>query len=183
MGCPSPRPGRVVVMRLNLGAGDRYADGWHNVDFGSPHRKDQTVDLRGVLPWPAASITHAYLGHVLEHLTINACQRLLAQLLHRMTPGGQIMIVGPDINRARAMAEAGTLEVPLDSLRFGAARWDGDQHLWECTPDIIVGLLDDTGWAGIEEVDINDVPDMWPVADRGPQWQCAVAAHRPTDAP
>jgi hypothetical protein len=169
-------------MRVNLGAGDRYAAGWINVDHaGSPHRRDETVDLRGELPWRVSTLTHVYAGHVLEHLTLGACWRLLAQLLHRMVPGGHLMVVGPDLHRARAMAEAGTLEVTLDSLRFGADRWDGDQHQWECTPEVIVGLLTDTGWTDIVEVGIGGVSDFWPVADRRPTWQCAITARRPAE--
>jgi len=30
--------------------------------------------------------------------------------------------------------------------------------------------------AKVEDLGINQVPDEWPVADRGPQWQCAVRA-------
>jgi hypothetical protein len=172
-------------VKVNLGCGDRYAEGgWWNVDHaGSPHRKDETVDLRGDLPWSTSSITHVYAGHVLEHLTLDACHRLLAQLLHRMVPGGQIMVVGPDLFRAQAMAEAGTLDVTMDSLRYGADRWDGDRHLWECNPEIIIALLIDAGWTGIVEVGIENVPDFWPVADRRPLWQCAVSASRPVEEP
>jgi hypothetical protein len=167
-------------VQVNLGAGDRYVAGWRNVDHaGSPHRRDETVDLRGPLPWPTASITHAYLGHVLEHLTLDACQRLLAQLLHRMVPGGCVMVVGPDVPRAQAMAEAGTLDVTMESLICGGHRWDGDEHQWECCPEVVAHLLASTGWLGVTVVDINEVPDMWPVADRRPQWQFGVAAHRP----
>jgi hypothetical protein len=166
-------------MRINLGCGDRYAFGWVNVDHaGSPHQMDQTVDLLGELPWPAESITHVYAGHVLEHLPYAQCAVLLARLLPCMMPGGQLMVVGPDLHRAEAMAEAGTLEVTLDSLRHGAERWPGDRHLWECTPEGIVGLLTVSGWCGITPMGIGEVDPLWPVADRGPQWQCAVAAHR-----
>lgn len=171
-------------MRLNLGCGDRYAEGgWWNVDHaGSPHPKDEPVDLRGDLPWPAGSVSHAYLGHVLEHLSVDACRRLLGQLLHRMVPGGEVMVVGPDLDRAQAMADAGTLEVTMDSLRFGAERWDGDRHRWECRPAILVDLLSSAGWSAVSEIGINDVPELWPVADRRPQWQCAVTARRAAEA-
>lgn len=175
---PDPKPGAAVT-RLNLGCGDRYAPNWTNVDHaGSPHRKDQTVDLRGEVPWPANSVTHVYAGHVLEHLPVDACVILLGRLLPCMTVGGQIMVVGPDLITAQAMAEAGTLDVTMDSLRYGAHRWDGDQHHWECTPTILVAMLEEAGWADIVDVGIGNVPEMWPVADRRPVWQCAISAIR-----
>ena len=164
-------------MNINLGAGDRYADGWTNVDWpGSPHRKDETVDLTGPLPWEPGSVELAYAGHVLEHLTLDDCHHLLTHLRPCMALDGALLVVGPDLDRARTLLAAGALDVTLDSLLYGADRWPGDQHLWECTPDIIVELLTATGWQGIHEVGIGEVDAVWPVADRGPIWQCAIGA-------
>lgn len=166
-------------MKLNLGCGDRYAEGWHNVDWaGSPHRKDEAVDLTGELPWTAQKWDLVYAGHVLEHLTIDQCQDLLDRLLCCMMDHGKLMVVGPDIDRAQEMAIAGTLDVTMDSLKFGAHRWPGDEHQWECTPGVIEELLTSTGWRSVKEVGIENVGLIWPIADRGPTWQCAVEAFR-----
>lgn len=164
-------------MRLNLGCGDRYADGWWNVDWaGSPRRKDETYDLRESLPW--VEVEYAYVGHLLEHLTIKDCLILLPRLLRCMNPGGQIMVVGPDVEAAKRMAVVGALDVSLDELRDGARRWPGDEHHWECTVERVIDLLEVTGWTNVTSVGIGNVAEMWPVADRGPQWQCAVSARR-----
>ncbi len=165
-------------MLINLGCGDRYADGgWINVDYGSPHRKDVTLDLLAdPLPWPPASILHVYLGHVLEHLPYDGCRDLLKRLRPLVRPEGQIMVVGPDCEVAQRMAEAGTLDVTLDSLKFGADRWVGDRHEWECTAAKVTALLEDSGWVDIQDVGIGNVAAFWPVADRRPQWQCATTA-------
>ena len=162
-------------MRLNLGCGDRYASGWHNVDHaGSPHHKDETVDLTGPLPWWPHMVELAYAGHVLEHLPMGGVLDLLERLWLCMRPGGILMVVGPDLVRAQAMAEAGTLDVTMDSLRYGASRWPGDEHRWECAPELIVSALKASGWRQVVEVPFPSLDPLWPVADRGPQWQCAV---------
>ena len=167
-------------MLINLGCGDRYAEGgWLNVDFGSPYRKDLTVDLTSELPWLAGSILHVYLGHLLEHLTYADAGRLLERLQPLIRPEGQIMVVGPDCEVAQQMAEAGTLDVTLDSLKYGADRWAGDRHEWECTAAQVVDLLEGAGWTDIQNVGIQNVAAFWPVADRRPQWQCAIAARSP----
>jgi hypothetical protein len=177
MGRADPGPGDPV--KLNLGCGDRYAVEWWNVDHRAcPHRKDAAVDLAEPLPWPPATLTHVYAGHILEHLGLDTCALLLARLLPCMAPGGALMVVGPDLIRAQAMAEAGTLDVTMDSLRYGASRWPGDEHQWECTPGVVIRLLAACGWADVTEIGINDVDPMWPVADRRPQWQCAISARR-----
>lgn len=165
-------------MRLNLGCGDRYAPGWHNVDrTDCPHRKDEAHDLRDFLPW--IGVTHVYAGHLLEHIQVGNCIVLLERLLQCMEPGGELMVVGPDVVQAEAMLAGGqALGVSLESLKYGASRWPGDEHRWECSELDIRILLRSTGWEDITSVGINQVPEMWPVADRRPQWQCAVNARR-----
>lgn len=169
-------------MRLNLGCGDRYADGWVNVDHaGSPHRKDAEVDLTaGVLPWPAGSVTHVYAGHVLEHLSLETCHVLLSLLLPCMVPKGRIMVVGPDVPKAEVMIADGTFDFrwghTLESLRFGGNRWPGDAHLWDCSTALVADMLAECGWSEVVDVGIERVPTFWPVADRAPRWQCAVSA-------
>jgi hypothetical protein len=171
-------------MRINLGCGDRYADGWHNVDHaGSPFRVDQTVDLSGPLPWPAGSVELVYAGHVLEHLHMADALDLLERLLPLMIPGGKIMCVGPDVVRGAEMEQAGALEewMTLDLLIYGGHRWPGDEHWWACDEATLVAMLKETGWVDVSAVPIADVPPLWPVADRAPRWQCAVGAVAPWD--
>lgn len=165
-------------MKLNLGCGDRYAPGWHNVDRADcPHRKDEAVDLRDFLPW--TGVTRVYAGHVLEHLRIGDALVLLERLRRCMAPGGELMVVGPDVVAAEAMIFGGQdIGVTLESLKYGASRWPGDEHRWECAEMDIHQMLRVTGWELGQRMTINDVPAMWPVADRGPQWQCAVSARR-----
>jgi hypothetical protein len=77
------------------------------------------------------------------------------------------------------MAMSGTLDVSMESLKYGASRWPGDEHRWECTADDIVMMLSCTGWQDVVNMGLPQVPAMWPVADRGPQWQCAISARSP----
>lgn len=55
--------------RLNLGCGEDYRDGWHNVDVSAAVEPDEVTDLQTV-PWPwdddAFKVIEA--RHVLEHL-------------------------------------------------------------------------------------------------------------------
>lgn len=164
-------------MLLNIGSGDRYAQGWHNVDHeGSPHPVDATVDITRKLPWAPDSILHVYMGHVLEHITYSQARAFLKRLRPLVQKHGQILIVGPDVDVARQLESRGELDVTLDSLVNGGDRWPGDVHRWECTAEKIEALLQDTGWTDIQRVPIAETALFWPVADRGPTWQCAVTA-------
>lgn len=174
-------------MKLNLGCGDRYVEGWVNVDHRSPHKKDLVVDLTDRLPWTPPwdddqDIAAIYAGHLLEHLTTAQCRFLLSELLLCVRPGVPIMIVGPDVDRARAMIDAGTFDPTyhsLHSIRFGGSRWPGDQHQWDCTGPRVAKLLRNAGWLDVHDVGIENVSEFWPVADRAPRWQCAISAVSP----
>lgn len=164
-------------MLINIGCGDRYAPGWINVDHeGSPHRKDEIVDITKKLPWPKNSILHAYMGHVLEHITYAQAKAFLKRLRPLVQSHGQILIVGPDVNKAAELAREGTLSMPLDMIRFGGKRWPGDEHRWESTAELTIKLLQDTGWLDVQNVGIHNVAAFWPVVDRNETWQCAITA-------
>ena len=61
--------GRELPGRLNLGAGEDYRDGWHNVDISEAVAPDEVVDLSETpWPWPDGSFAHIKAQHVLEHL-------------------------------------------------------------------------------------------------------------------
>jgi hypothetical protein len=164
-------------MRVNLGCGDRYAPGWVNIDHsGMPHKKDVTLDLRSILPWGDGVLQRVYAGHVLEHLRVYECLSLLKRLQPCVADDGQLLVVGPDVDYALGLQVAGTLDVPIESLAYGAGRWSGDVHRWECSADSIKAMLRATGWNRIEQLPWDNVPEEWPIAERGPRWQVAVLA-------
>ncbi len=158
---------------------------WVNVDLPScPHPVDRHVDLAGPLPWAAHSIDRVYAGHVLEHMHWAQCRHLLLALRPLMRPGAPILVVGPDLTKARAMAAAGqVLEVPLGDIKDGGRRWEGDQHRWAPDAASTSRLLELTGWQHIQPLEVAMVDGVWPVAFRGPRWQYAVTATAPGGQP
>jgi predicted SAM-dependent methyltransferase len=176
-------------MRLNLGCGDRYVPGWHNVDWaGCPHHVDETVDLTGPLPWEPGSVTHIYAGHLFEHISRDACVGLCSRLLELADPQGCLLwAVGPDVELAKRLIETGQFDFTyhsLDSISHGGHRWPGDDHVWDTTAAAVVDLLREAGWPVVTDLGgmaglagLAEGPE-WPVADRVPQWQYAVRAAR-----
>lgn len=171
-------------MKINLGCGDRYVPGWVNVDLpGMPHRVDRSVDLTGELPWPEKSIEAVYAGHVLEHLHKADAYDLVARLRPLVQPGMPIMLVGPDLLRAREIFPGDDVPdefgVTYNMLRHGADRWGGDVHRWDCTSSVLEDMLTRGGWEKVTPMDMDAVKVLWPVADARPKWQCAVGALTP----
>lgn len=169
-------------MRLNLGCGDRYVDGWVNVDWQSPHRVDERVDLTGPLPtnW-RGEVTNIYVGHLLEHVSKDDCLKLAQRLLECAHPNGCLLVaVGPDVPVAEEMVRNGTFDWnwgTLDEIKFGAGRWAGDVHLWETSGEDVAQLLRDAGWPLVWNLGLDVLEGGWPIADPGPRWQYAVRAY------
>ncbi len=56
-------------MKLNLGCGKKYIDGWINVDFYDDSKCDVTHDLEEFpWPWEDDSVSEIRIIHTLEHL-------------------------------------------------------------------------------------------------------------------
>lgn len=85
-------------IRLHLGCGERYMDGWLNVDANEAVRADYYCDLRKPLSWlPDGSIRLVYSEHFVEHITILENQALLTELYSKLKPGGVCRISTPDL--------------------------------------------------------------------------------------
>lgn len=85
---------------LNVGCGPFKADGWTNTDI------DSSVDPDVVVPDPFSQPTtdggwdRIYLGHVLEHLEWQEARVFLYTMWKSyLAPGGQLLVVGPDVYR------------------------------------------------------------------------------------
>ena len=55
-------------MKINLGSGDNYLEGYTNVDFNPKYKSDIMADLEYKLPFEDNSVDEVYCSHVLEHL-------------------------------------------------------------------------------------------------------------------
>lgn len=167
-------------MRLNVGCGEHYATGWTNLDQAvSEQVRPDLVGSLTDLPAAVTGVSAVYLGHVLEHLDHPTAQRALPGLWQRCLPGAQVALVGPDTDRARALHRRGEIsDATLHGALYGACRWPGDEHRWECTEARLVDLAHATGLTA-RPVPLDD-PALapFPVVSRAP-WQCAVVGTVP----
>ena len=134
-------------MKINLGCGDFYADGWVNVDIASNEsvHPDVVADVTGELPF--SDVKHLYAGHVLEHFPHDDVVEVLGRWRDMLADDGELVIVGPDCDRGEAMMQAGTLSPEeYEVLLHGENRWPGDVHLWRSTETEALALATKAGW-------------------------------------
>jgi hypothetical protein len=151
-----------------------------NVDYGA--EADIEADLLEPLPDAIVGVQRAYVGHFLEHLTPAEGIAFLAGVRERMAAGGLLVVVGPDVQRARAQYTARLIPQWL----LEACEAHGDPvghdrthcHLWDCTGPLVVQQLTDAGWTGAEEFTLGDLTSLHPDIPliNGSTWQFAAHA-------
>lgn len=88
------------LVKLNIGCGTDYKEGWINIDNNSDHnitRLDLNWDLRHYLPFPSGSVDFIFNEHFLEHLSVEQGKAAIREFLRVLKPGGVIRIAMPDL--------------------------------------------------------------------------------------
>lgn len=159
-------------MRINVGCGQHYADGWVNLDLVRDNitRPDVLVTTAVPFPFETASVEKAYLGHVLEHIAWEDVPIYLSQLRRVLKPGASALFVGPDVRRTiQQFAEhrqsfdrvLATLE-NVDEERYARL---GSHHRWNCHEERLFNAVVDAGFIA-QVVTLEEVTaEPWPLVD------------------
>ena len=97
-------------MKLHLGCGERYWDGWVNVDLYA-ERVDKRIDLSkmGRAEFGYSSCSEIAAHHVVEHLNPLDAARLFANCYAWLAPGGTLAIEMPDRLKCIDLIRKGTV--------------------------------------------------------------------------
>lgn len=101
--------------RLNLGCGDKYLQGWVNVDLYAP-MADYRVDLRK-MEMPAGTVAEAVCFHVIEHLTREDGVDLIRRVLSWLEPGGTLAVEWPEYGRCLHAIRRGQVKTDSQGVR------------------------------------------------------------------
>ena len=148
-------------LKLHLGCGPVHKPGWINIDlFGEA---DLTLDLRENLPLADGSCQIIYSEHFFEHVDYPAgAQRMLADCLRLLEPGGTISIGVPDtewpimeyarvrqegyFTQAKKVWHPPWCETEIDHINYHF-RQDG-QHLFAYDCNTLCHVLHKAGFVG-----------------------------------
>ena len=104
-------------MRVNLGCGQAYMEGWVNVDEMPEVKADVYANAFEFVQDHGPEIQELYMGHFLEHLLPNEVRALLQLVVLRLPPGATVSAVTPDI-RADLPRLRGRRDLERDAQRL-----------------------------------------------------------------
>ncbi len=140
-------------LKLHLGCGDQYFEGYVNIDFRKTPATDVVCGIKK-LPYPDASADAIELYHVIEHLPRHDLPVALGEWNRVLRPGGKLIIECPDFDVAVKEYVTGN-EKRLDNL-FGLQRFPGDVHFFGYNFRRLKTLLEDAGFVAIEQREPRD---------------------------
>ena len=91
------------VLKLNLGCGKDYKEGWINIDNNSDkniEKLDINWNLAKGIPFKDDSVDFIFNEHFLEHLTVEEGQIFLKECKRVLKNGGIMRISMPDLERS-----------------------------------------------------------------------------------
>ena len=106
-------------IKLHIGCGTQYKDGWINIDNNSDNnisKLDMNLDLRNPLPFKDNSVDYIYNEHFLEHLSVQEGLRALMDFRRVLKPGGVLRIAMPDL--AEIMSDYSNENWKRDKIDF-----------------------------------------------------------------
>jgi len=84
-------------MKVNIGCGTDYREGWINTDIRPLPKLEIIMDLEGGIPIRTNTATHIELKDILEHCTYHKAEQILNEVTRIAKRGATIYIQCPDM--------------------------------------------------------------------------------------
>lgn len=147
-------------MNLHLGCGERYIDGWENIDWSDKYKVDYCLDLgKDALPFNDDSISRVISSHLIEHLDRWGGLYHLREIYRTMKPGGELILAFPDIKkivdcfegRDRTVSVSGNHKWLIEAI-FETHKDETVIHKYGYTDITLKSLLEEIGFTNIQNI-------------------------------
>ena len=169
-------------MKVNLGCGNSYIEGWVNVDSNAAVRADVYMEAFEFVRAHGAEVDELYMGHFLEHLLPASASALLALIANELPEGARVSAVVPDMRAIFAAYAAGEISNLELNDRYVYSYEQPSHHVWCHDAGSLAAVFDDAGYRDVQPIDpLTWEPVFW---KDGPdsRWQCGVRAVVPASA-
>ncbi|MFN2537826.1 MAG: glycosyltransferase, partial [Mycobacteriales bacterium] len=163
-------------MRVNLGCGQAYMEGWTNVDESRDVKADIYMEAAEFLRQYASEIDEIYMGHVLEHIMPGDALVTLRLMNERLRPGTMVSAVTPDMDAIFQAYLDGEISNDKVNASFIYSYVQPSPHIWCYGPESLAELFRRAGFKDVQPIDPSSWgPVFWKEGEES-QWQCGVAA-------
>lgn len=146
---------RGTGLKLNLGCGTRYLNGYFNIDIDSPYADMQANILD--LEFEENSIAEVLVVHVIEHIECLKVPSLLKKMYTWLKVEGQLVLEFPDLIKCcRLILKMKNKPDEIENSFCGAMSLFGNSkksiyqsHKWGWTASTMIPLLKKTGFRKI----------------------------------
>jgi predicted SAM-dependent methyltransferase len=144
-------------MKLHLGCGKRFLDGFTHVDAYDGEHIDVVCDIREIEKhFAAGSVEEIYASHVLEHFGRHEVQGIVDSWARLLCPGGRLRIAVPDLEAVFAhFAIHGDMPV-VTGMLYGGQVNELDYHKIGFTFRTLSDALARAGLPGAERYEWRD---------------------------
>ena len=163
-------------MRVNLGCGQVYMEGWTNVDASRDVKADIYMEAADFLRQYADEIDEVYMGHVLEHIMPGDALVTLRIMNERLRPGTRVSAVTPDMDAIFAEYLDGSISNDTLNASYVYSYVQPSHHIWCYGPESLAELFRRAGFTDVQPIDpLAWEPVFWKEGEEA-RWQCGVAA-------
>lgn len=142
------------LLRVNLGCGGKYLNGYMNIDLIRRGVVDLIADARK-LPLQDSSVELIESYHLIEHIPRYELLPTLKQWFRVLIPGGKMIAEFPDFDTACKLYLQGD-EKMLSKAIYGGHRWSSDVHYFGYNFKRLKRILEKAGFTEIIKKDPQD---------------------------
>lgn len=166
-------------MRVNLGCGTSYLDGWVNVDAYEGVRADIYADAFEFVREHGGEVDELFMGHFLEHMLPASAVALLALMRDSLRLGATVSAVVPDMRAIFAAYDSGEITNEELNARFVYSYEQPSHHVWCHDEASLHDVFTQGGLVDVETIDpLTWEPVYWKAGPKS-RWQCGVRASVP----
>ena len=169
-------------MKVNLGSGSSYIEGWVNVDSNPDVRADVYMEAFDFVRMQGSEIEELYMGHFLEHLMPASAAALLALVADELPEGARVSAVVPDMRAIFAAYDAGEITNFELNDRYVYSYEQPSHHVWCHDASSLAAVFAHAGYRDVQPIDpLTWEPVYW---KDGPEsrWQIGVRAAVPASS-